>query len=889
MQPIEPLMTAHPLTGALRPITVDLLRETYLIPVQTPGDISQILSDGQGPWSASYDTAPGPTLHAVSTALRTLMMATRRLDPSEVDPSRLAPGSRVRLHAEGLLDLWMMLGDGLPEDLQIIKGVLGASSKDALEPLPILDTGPARFASLLDQSLRQTLIDHHGNASLQHQSLWETRQQKLFVKAASGTALAAVQNRLDRKSDDRVELDESLSFWVVRDLSDEAALTASICQTRIDSGYRAQDLAVLVPSREDYLSHLKLAFDLRGVPLSGLPDTVASRDLAGDTLRNLLLSMRPPAPAMARASLFISPLMPWSAEVGATLARQVMDGRRNAKLPSQYPENSPQRRVIDSIRDYWSAPPSKIAAALRGVAQHLTNDEDHQEDVKRFRGLVPVLLDWLGKMGTEVAWDSLFSAIPEPAPLPTTPQRFVEGVSVFFEDTLPWRSTKHLVILGTSSDHYPSPAPLSSLFVESELQQLWYQAGAQISGRSDHVAQSVEIFRRTLCATSETATFVHPVRSLAGDRTAPAAILNMVARLLCDPESQRPISDIAEVLRDPLTVPQDHRPCTVSTLGPLKSEDMPTAPSTGRIEFGLDLLTLRKGEDGTPKPQSPSRLENLLVSPLAWLLSELDANDRLWMPEGLDALLAGTLAHKVFEDLFEPGSPLPSTDDIDSKVPELLQNAITQNAPFLRNSVWKAETETLLRDILRAAHKWSETLSVIGASVLQNEADIRGTSEGIALRGQFDCLLRLPDGGLLIVDHKKSGSKKRRERLDAGWDLQLTLYRDMLSNPNAQEEGLKSTLMAAPSISVAYHLLNDGVVLGNGIIPTAERIETLHHDISAEALNRLRAQIAQVKGGTIVLNKADDEAFFGKTAKMTPYALTASPLVAAFRSPAEEG
>ena len=29
-------------------------------------------------------------------------------------------------------------------------------------------------------------------------------------------------------------------------------------------------------------------------------------------------------------------------------------------------------------------------------------------------------------------------------------------------------------------------------------------------------------------------------------------------------------------------------------------------------------LALRKKEDGTPRPQSPSRLENLLVSPLAW-------------------------------------------------------------------------------------------------------------------------------------------------------------------------------------------------------------------------------------------------------------------------------
>lgn len=64
---------------------------------------------------------------------------------------------------------------------------------------------------------------------------------------------------------------------------------------------------------------------------------------------------------------------------------------------------------------------------------------------------------------------------------------------------------------------------------------------------------------------------------------------------------------------------------------------------------GHDLLSLRRRDDGTAKPQSPSRLETLLVSPLAWLLAEVGAEDMSWATEELDVLARGNIAHDVFE------------------------------------------------------------------------------------------------------------------------------------------------------------------------------------------------------------------------------------------------
>ena len=89
-------------------------------------------------------------------------------------------------------------------------------------------------------------------------------------------------------------------------------------------------------------------------------------------------------------------------------------------------------------------------------------------------------------------------------------------------------------------------------------------------------------------------------------------------------------------------------------------------PIPVHYDLGFDLLAMRKKDDGTPRPQSPSRLEKLLVSPLAWLLSELGASHLSWQPETLDVMLRGSLAHEVFERLFQPGTDFPDDATIDA-------------------------------------------------------------------------------------------------------------------------------------------------------------------------------------------------------------------------------
>jgi hypothetical protein len=66
-----------------------------------------------------------------------------------------------------------------------------------------------------------------------------------------------------------------------------------------------------------------------------------------------------------------------------------------------------------------------------------------------------------------------------------------------------------------------------------------------------------------------------------------------------------------------------------------------------------------------------------------------------------------------------------------------------------------------------------------GATIVDNEFWLRGNVFGMAIHGKADCLLQLAGNELIIVDHKKSGSKKRRARLEAGgWPTLTTKPRD---------------------------------------------------------------------------------------------------------------
>jgi len=274
-------------------------------------------------------------------------------------------------------------------------------------------------------------------------------------------------------------------------------------------------------------------------------------------------------------------------------------------------------------------------------------------------------------------------------------------------------------------------------------------------------------------------------------------------------------------------------------------------------------------------------LETLIVSPLAWVLEELGAKDRTWAPEGLDVLVLGSIVHEVLEILFPKAAPIPDMAKIEAGADAALDTAIGIHAPFLSATDWAAERASLAREVRRVALSWARFLTENGAEILDNEFQLAGDQRGLRIAGRADTLLRLADGRIVIVDHKRSASKGRRDRMEKGWDLQVALYGAMMERPEVDTE-LTRLVTAGVSPVTAYHLTNDGTILtgpaGAGI-PGAQAVVS---DIAEHALDHLDQTIAAVGAGDIVLNRSGDAKRIRKDRGITPYALENSSFLAAF-------
>jgi len=306
------------------------------------------------------------------------------------------------------------------------------------------------------------------------------------------------------------------------------------------------------------------------------------------------------------------------------------------------------------------------------------------------------------------------------------------------------------------------------------------------------------------------------------------------------------------------------------------------------LSLELDLLNLRRDAKGNPKPESPSALETLMVSPLGWLLQRLHAEPTFWVPEEANVLLLGTLSHTVFEHTFRAGAEVPDRAELPGLVRSSLDAAIADEAPFMQSALWRVDRRQLESELVQAAETWREVLIALNAKVIGNEVWLQGDLHGLSIHGQADALLELPNGRLLIVDFKKSSSASRRKRMYKGYDSQVELYRQMITTGGVKEDvqaALGKRLQAAGSIGVVYYTLNDQVSLSDMTVSGASGVpgwETLADDVANEAMKLIDRRVEALRAGQIRMNRLTEIDSFEKESGIKPYALEISPLVTLF-------
>ena len=290
-----------------------------------------------------------------------------------------------------------------------------------------------------------------------------------------------------------------------------------------------------------------------------------------------------------------------------------------------------------------------------------------------------------------------------------------------------------------------------------------------------------------------------------------------------------------------------------------------------------------------------------MVSPLGWLLRKVGAEPQMWAPESASPRVVGTLAHSVFEELFRPAAPLPSPREVEDRTRAGVESVAAQIAPFFKGPHWHVERRNISKQLARAAARWRDTLEELRAEVLGSEQWLRGEWEGVAVHGKCDLILGIKGNRLLVVDYKWSGSKRHRQRMEKGFDSQLSLYRAMVAGAGAQsprgsaENGIKALsakLREAKWIGIAYYTMKDHVCLSDQAPKGLAEVrgwqavdDQVDRNSSAEILERLE----QLRAGSVRLNTDADRENFDKNYGIWPYGMDISPLIDLFAIPAGRG
>jgi len=607
---------------------------------------------------------------------------------------------------------------------------------------------------------------------------------------------------------------------------------------------------------------------------------------------NLIHCMDQPAPLIALAALLSSPLMPWSRNTGNKLAQSVVELRTNISLHES--ESRKSHTMLQLIQTEVTGP-GDVKRILKEFPSLLNTDECTKFHRERVEKLCAEVVGAVDESSPFIQWPELQALVPT-APLdPSVSPEFTrEGVAVFYESAEPWRTVRKLFAAGCLDGHHPQTSRGSIIFRDEELDALKEATGLDIDTAAARNGRNRKRFLRQLSSATEGITFLVPGKDQGGESFSPSSSVTFATALFADMKETEEL--ILHLEQDEEREKARGLP-DITDRTPLPPRSL--QPTEDLVFEGENLLEISKDKDGALKLESPSRLDTLLVSPLAWLLERLNVKAREWRPETLDVMTMGTLAHAVFEHLFTTEGILDA-EEIYKQVPVQLEAAIRRHCPFMLLDEWKIERENLTQSVLKAASEWAIILESAQARVVATEISLKGNLDGLPIHGNADLLLELPGNRMMVVDYKKSGSSGRRDRMEAGYDLQASLYRKMVRTGGPEKENeitkeavkLLKDFKSKGDIGSLYYLMNDQVALSDtsGWFGGISGLLEMGANISEHALKELAEFIKQVQSGEIRLNSESDEKTLAKDKKLSAYALKddGPPLIRLFMKPAED-
>jgi len=832
-------------------------------------------------WTESLSVAPVETAKAIKSSLIQIISATDPMADIEVTGLDELP-DRPRRHLKDLFQLAKSLEGQWPQELSMMRMLFSAISDDALHIIRVYRCVVSPHLTRWQVELVEKLNQNANNSDLTYDEKFTQILNDVLsnnISGKLGSSLHVLQERLYENVTDKSEVDESVQWVGTRDFLQEAEITAGMVQTMLNQNpdLEPAHIGLLIPDRFEYARALDDACTPGGIAFSGLPVERRLRDLGREVVFHFLYCRQEPTPIMAMATCLTSPLMPWSRQEGARLAQKVIDG--DYQLRSLHLDRPKARKMLNLLRDGDNEPASLVDALSQFVLllEGGKNLEKHVLQAKKAIEQLKVIL----KDDATIDWTELRQTVsPDFITSAKSPDFNLEGVTVWLESQEFWRPVKHLIVLGFTKGHYPSVLANDPVFSVDDLKNIRELTGLQVSTPSEVLANRRIRFKRQLGAVAESITFLVPHHDTRGESQSPSESLVFMHQLF------KGSGTVDERILD-LDNASDQPRIRHLAFANRASPQSPREILVEDLNFDRNLMALG-GDEGQLKRESPSSLETLMISRLAWLLRRLRAEPLLWTPESATPALLGTLAHAVFEGLFRPEESLPDRDVIPGRVRTLLQDATLSLAPFLLTPEWQVELRNFTTETIKAAQAWRDVLRQLGADVLANETWLQGTWSEIPIHGQTDLLLGLPENRLLVVDYKRSKSTSIRPRMEKGYDIQASLYRVMLESggPRKDEEGtLLNRIRKSTETGVVYYMLNDQVSLSDSRLPESGNVPgwyVLENEVAGEAMEGIKQRVEEVSTGEVRLNRQGDVDSLEKQTGIKPYALETSPLIELF-------
>lgn len=867
-------------------VLLDLLYELWILPYTDTAE-EQIfqqqlrvaaLGSPSAFWSKSLQVDEHAVLEDLSQSLVHLyehLPLNKNL--STVAPTLQSEKQRVNNYLSDLIDLAGKMNNLRPFMQEKAKKWLVDADLSPIQPLKVIlpkaTSIPIWQRDIINKLNNNYPLDTEGRAL-------QAKVDSLFQSSLSGSPTKRWVEFLFKNSKESItENDERLSIISTRDVLEECEVLVSRVQQATEKGVRLDEIAIVTPSDSYYQQLLPNLFNQAGIAYSNLGNKTEYFEWDKQLLKDLIqlyavfqneeIFLQP----VQLGSVLVNPLMPWSLEYGQWLFEKyqysgnfkfVYDKEKTASRSESLialielisgSNLGSLSEWIDNIIDLLNFEQSPELFNKKKLKAYF---EEINDNFTAYTLLSP--LDALTKKAQQI--------VPKHFSINTNEDTwYLDSVLMLHERNTLILPVKHLFILGFNEGAFEPNLSSPGVFQKDDWQTVQQLTDLNVHNKLVRDDAFALRFKRFLNLAIDGIHISLSEQEFDGSRLAPSQTLIDLAIGL------QPINQVEPLA---LITPIKTQPNHIAFINFIEQQLALPVVKPDQIEdlmFDKDLIALHKDSNGNIRTESPSSLDKLMVSPLAWLLDRQGIKDKSWDVQDLSVSLLGTVAHKVFELHFDP-SVAYSLDNYDA----LFNAAISAEAEFLNNSKWRMERKQLKQETQQALVPFVEWCEQEGWHTEMQEGRLTGNLFGLPIKGFVDAVFK-KDDKRLILDYKKSKSNQFAKRLENGFDLQTMIYRKLI----AQKE--KSTSVTHSG----YFTLNDQTfVLDTEVSCSVKALsqkptKTSIDEQSQAAKGAVSSRIKELRAGIIKINHKNDVKQWDQLGvSSAKYAIDDNPLVSAF-------